>query len=413
MKIPPILLEGDETALLPPAESDPRFALDVPRVAVGIETRSVDLPEAYGTERLWLAARDPHCLYARWDLTSEQQGNYRALAIHGQLLLRLHLEKLKDHGVAEVQLRPNDRHCFIPVAFPGQRYLAELGYYEKNGCWHSIVFSDPVSTPQTGVSKDKTIQFATIANLRALAPQTTSAIAPFSKSAAPQEGQGPEKVEHPRLPNLSQIFKFSNTFIVPPLPAGESADEARSVSAFTSGIPEGSLEFEVTAVPDWSATREEALAEIIGWSAAGFAAPSSAEMGQWVEIESGLGPLGGISSLPVQGQITSPAGSQVPQSENFWFSLNAELVIYGATDPAGRVSIGGRAIQLHPDGTFSYRFALPDGRYELAIEAASKQGDVRRAHLEFFRGTSHQGEVQAHPQDPELKKPDAGNVPEG
>src|SRR5438094_6482773 len=34
--------------------------------------RSGELPEAYGTEKLLVAARDPHWLYAHWDLTREQ-----------------------------------------------------------------------------------------------------------------------------------------------------------------------------------------------------------------------------------------------------------------------------------------------------------------------------------------------------
>jgi len=43
------------------------------------------------------------------------------------------------------------------------------------------------------------------------------------------------------------------------------------------------------------------------------------------------------------------------------------LVIYGATDPTASVTIGERRIRLRPDGSFSYRFALPDGNYQLPI----------------------------------------------
>ena len=37
------------------------------------------VPEAYGTQRLLLTARDPHWLYARWDLTRDQQRKYNRL----------------------------------------------------------------------------------------------------------------------------------------------------------------------------------------------------------------------------------------------------------------------------------------------------------------------------------------------
>jgi len=45
--------------------------------------------------------------------------------------------------------------------------------------------------------------------------------------------------------------------------------------------------------------------------------------------------------------------------------VNAELIIYGATEPDAQVTIGGRANQAAPDGSFSFRFSLPDGDYEL------------------------------------------------
>ena len=49
------------------------------------------------------------------------------------------------------------------------------------------------------------------------------------------------------------------------------------------------------------------------------------------------------------------------RAKGFWFNVNAELIIYGATEPTARVTLGGHEIKLRPDGTFSYRFSLPDG----------------------------------------------------
>ena len=90
----------------------------------------------------------------------------------------------------------------------------------------------------------------------------------------------------------------------------------------------------------------------------------------------------------------------------FWFSVNAELIIYGATDPEASVTIGGRPIRLRADGSFSYRFSLPDGDYNLPIVAVSSdQTDGRGAELQFSRRTDYYGEVGAQPQDPGLKSP--------
>jgi len=115
-------------------------------------------------------------------------------------------------------------------------------------------------------------------------------------------------------------------------------------------------------------------------------------------------PMGGEAA------VTSPAGGEMFRPAGFWFNVNAELVVYGATEPNARVTIGGRPIRLRPDGTFSFRFALPDGVYSLPISAQAAHGEVREAQLVFSRSTHYAGEVGVHAQDPSLKVPDPQNV---
>ena len=72
---------------------------------------------------------------------------------------------------------------------------------------------------------------------------------------------------------------------------------------------------------------------------------------------------------------------------------------------------GNAQLGRRPDGTFSYRFALPDGKYELPAVATSVDGtDSRSAELKFSRDTRYAGEVGQHPQDARLKAPLAANV---
>ncbi len=89
----------------------------------------------------------------------------------------------------------------------------------------------------------------------------------------------------------------------------------------------------------------------------------------------------------------------------FWFSINAELVLYGATEPDATVTIGGQPIQLRPDGTFSCRLALPDGNHTITVSAVSAQGELRQAELKVSRRTDYQGEVGSTPRDPSLHPP--------
>jgi hypothetical protein len=91
---------------------------------------------------------------------------------------------------------------------------------------------------------------------------------------------------------------------------------------------------------------------------------------------------------------------------DFWFKVNAELILYGSTERDARVTIAGRPVVLRPDGSFSFRFALPDGDFTLPAIAVNAAGtDGRAAQLRFTRATVLTGDVGVHPQDVKLKPP--------
>ncbi len=59
------------------------------------------------------------------------------------------------------------------------------------------------------------------------------------------------------------------------------------------------------------------------------------------------------------------------KERGFWFILDTELIVYGATEPDAKVTLQGKPISLRPDGTFSVRFALPDGKQVIPVTATS------------------------------------------
>ncbi len=87
----------------------------------------------------------------------------------------------------------------------------------------------------------------------------------------------------------------------------------------------------------------------------------------------------------LQEQITSGGISsgasffRKPAERKFWLVVNCELIVYGATEPNAKLTVQGKKINLRPDGTFSLRFALPDGKQVIPVEATSHDGiDIRR-----------------------------------
>ncbi len=67
-----------------------------------------------------------------------------------------------------------------------------------------------------------------------------------------------------------------------------------------------------------------------------------------------------------------------PEGRGFWFILDAELIVYGATEADAKVTVQGRPVELRPDGTFSLRFQLPDGTQVIDATAVSSDGAFRK-----------------------------------
>lgn len=86
-----------------------------------------------------------------------------------------------------------------------------------------------------------------------------------------------------------------------------------------------------------------------------------------------------IEQSTSSGAITSPGVSSISsgfmkkekKERGFFLVVNTELIVYGATVPDATLTIQGQPKKLNPDGTFSARFALPDGLQEIPVKAIS------------------------------------------
>ncbi len=82
---------------------------------------------------------------------------------------------------------------------------------------------------------------------------------------------------------------------------------------------------------------------------------------------------GAVSSL------SSPVKKEMPaRGKDFWLVVNTELIVYGATEPDARLTVQGKEVKLRPDGTFTLRFALPDGEQNIPVHAVNHDGDMER-----------------------------------
>ena len=72
----------------------------------------------------------------------------------------------------------------------------------------------------------------------------------------------------------------------------------------------------------------------------------------------------------------------------FFFEVWADLIVYGRTDPQAELYLADQKIPLRPDGTFTLRYALPDGTIPFDFTALSgDQIEKRKIFMEVKRWT--------------------------
>ncbi len=75
-------------------------------------------------------------------------------------------------------------------------------------------------------------------------------------------------------------------------------------------------------------------------------------------------------------------------SRSFWLVADAELIVYGATDPSATLKIGDEKVPLASDGTFRLQVPFRDGSQNYEIKAIDSTGEQDRSiTMRFKRNT--------------------------
>ncbi len=149
---------------------------------------------------------------------------------------------------------------------------------------------------------------------------------------------------------------------------GEFIVLARSNVAATPRDVPSDITDEEWMIPNWEFDKVYALS-------GGFNPDSgSIELKEMMEKSLGgqVGSGAPGSLAPGSLEVSSPVGKS--RARAFWFRLGTELIVYGATEPDARVTLQGRPVELRPDGTFTVRFDLPDGKQVIPAVAESADG---------------------------------------
>lgn len=322
-----------------------------------------ELPDTYGTGRLFLAARDPHWLFAYWDLSGQQMADFRRQASDDRVVLRV-FEKNHPAPIAELTLSHDARNWYIPANKAATTYSAELGFWRHDGAFNVISRSREATTPPDALSADMSAKFATI----------------------------------PVDVSFAELLVIVRRHIQD---GDRLADAMQRLQATGVQFP-----FNVAVeLGPWSPEQAAKVEHILSGDVLRRVQIGSVELTEWLRRRL----QGETSSGMFSGFSPSGASWSGQPQQGFWFAVNAELIIYGATEPDAKVTVDGKPVTLRSDGTFSFHWTFPDGKYRLPVVAASgKTGETRAVELQFERKTqTHDsvGQVRqpAHLQPPAMK----------
>ena len=308
-----------------------------------------DLPGGYGESRIVLMPRDPQWSYAYWDIPNDHKEDLRRQGGQ-QLALRIYdvtdinIDYQAPHSIQEYPCDELAREWYLPMPVSDRDYVVDIGYRCADGRWLVLARSAPVHVPPVYPSDWIEDQFITVNWDEDLRGKTVYTLVPPSKRIATAAGAETSN------PIYDEIFGMAKSA------------EAQRVA--------GSLYGSMQQVP----VHEQAISS--------YVFPSG--VGMWA--------VPTVSGLTMSGVGMSGVGfsaSAVPiRPRQFWLVADAELIVYGATEPDATVTIGGRPIKLNPDGTFRFQMSFQDGLIDYPIMAVAADGEQTRSiHMKFNRET--------------------------
>ncbi|PSR16210.1 Rho termination protein [filamentous cyanobacterium CCP3] len=326
-------------------------------VLASVDDGLADLPSGYGESRIVLMPRDPQWAYAYWDIPNthkdelRRQGGSR-LALRFYDVTDIDFYSQAPHSLQQYECDEMAREWYLPIPVSDRDYVAEIGYLCNDGRWLVLARSLPVHIPPVYPSDWVEDHFVTVdwqADLRGKTVMT---------------------LKHP-----SQRAAESTNAIYDSIFAMTESAEAQRVA--------GSLFGSMQHVPA-SMAPEKAVSSYVFPSGAGlWAVPGAPGVG--VPTMSGIGL--NVSGLTMSGAGFSASAPPI-RPRKFWLVADAELIVYGATEPDATVTIGGQPIKLNSDGTFRFQMSFQDGNIDYPIMAVAADGEQTRAiHMTFDRAT--------------------------
>jgi len=330
---------------------------------------STDLPALQPRTHCVLIARDPNYIYAYWDYTQEDIDRLRNKlqfeAENAQLILRVF--DLTGSHTWDLDVGLSVKDWYIHVWQDNTDYIVELGLRSKAGHFIPLTRSNGVRTAPVTSSQRSDLIWQEIKTHRESQPYLKEEIRQryqrlmhvakdkFAKLKAPRKARlyhlGPQDIRDYYLKLFNWVSRRWNKKEHAAAP--HSMEEVLKRKGGAGVLSWQKVRPVVTCPELMKNLRQGASMEF---------------------LESQQGASENLSN-PQQG-----GSEERLKQRKFFFEVWAELIVHGRTEADAQVWLNAEEIKLNPDGTFSLRYSLPDGKVPLKFIAQSSDG-VEQRHI--------------------------------
>jgi hypothetical protein len=304
---------------------------------------STDLPVLQSRTHCVLIPRDPNFIYAYWDYTQKDIDKLRnQLKFEGgdsQLIVRVYdITRIRFNGsnanhTWDLDVGYSTKNWHIHVWQDSADYCTELGMRYGENYFIPLIRSNTVRTPPKTASKRNDLIWQDIKAHRESQPYLKENLRERYQSLMQQSKKKFHKVMQSRKARIYQL----------------TAQDIRDyyMKLFSSMSRKG---------------RNKGKLKGVSWQ----------KVRPILTFPDLLGRTQGASEILSSLQSGASEGRLI--KKDFFFEIWTEMIVHGRTEPDARVFLNQQEIKLNPDGTFSLRYALPDGEIPLKFIAKSSDG---------------------------------------
>lgn len=356
---------------------------------------TIELPAAYDRTRLALMVKGPYAIYAYWEIAKDAVSHLRKTFSddeirNSKMILRMYDITLIDFNGFnanrwfDIEVGYHINNWYINLWSDGVSYLGEIGLLFKNGKFHPLARSNYATTPRLThsarteqiwmkveqASPAPSTEYATESGSKNIFYQSETSTrtethskhtAGGKKSAAKSDVQKKRRTIYITDEDIRQFYARLSPLLRDIITSKASLRPARPARmrggkyAFMLEGDDNESYLNALARRHWKyfirRMRTGASEENVLFGGASESLVSSDTLQR-----------GASENIPLEEKI---------KQRKFFFEVNTELIVYGRTEPDAEVWLGEKKVSLRSDGTFSMRFALPDGKVPLEFTAIS------------------------------------------